>query len=137
MKRKELREWALKLFYQMDINKDYEYKFFQYFIEENSLDTMEDTYLNDIYSLYTKNQEIIDERINNASKSWDIKRIAKIDLNILRISVTEILFMDSIPDKVSINEAVELGKEYGDGNSYKFINGLLANILEPENSNTI
>ncbi len=137
MKRKELREWALKLFYQMDINKDYEYRFFQNFTEENGLGSVDDTYLNDLYNLYTKNQEIVDERINNASKSWDIKRIAKVDLNILRIAVTEILYIKSIPDKVSVNEAVELGKEYGDGNSYKFINGLLANILDPQNSDMI
>ena len=75
----------------------------------------------------------IDDIIQKSSTSWDIKRIAKVDLSILRVAITEILYLSDIPDKVSINEAIDLAKKYGDENSYKFVNGLLGKIVKNEN----
>jgi len=74
------------------------------------------------------NLSSIDNVINKYSEDWTISRMASTDRNILRLAVFEILYCDDIPTNVSINEAIELAKKYGDEKSYKFINGLLGSI---------
>lgn len=133
MKRKELREAAVKLFYEMDIQKTFEYKFYKNFLAENELIALKDNYLKEVFDSFLLNRDNIDDIIQKSSTSWDIKRIAKVDLSILRVAITEILYLSDIPDKVSINEAIDLAKKYGDENSYKFVNGLLGKIVKNEN----
>ena len=70
--------------------------------------------------------EEIDAKISEVSKGWTIDRIGKVELAILRLAVYEILFDESIPTSVSINEAVELAKKFGPQDSYSFVNGILA-----------
>ncbi|MFP4084953.1 MAG: transcription antitermination factor NusB [Desulfonatronovibrio sp.] len=72
-----------------------------------------------------ENLDRLDEIIAGYSKNWKIGRIAKIELTILRLAVYEMLFCPDIPLKVAINEAIELSKSFGDGNSRNFINGIL------------
>ncbi|CBH21469.1 transcription antitermination protein [Acetoanaerobium sticklandii] len=133
MKRKELREAAVKLFYEMDIQKTFEHKFYKNFLAENELVALKDNYLKEVFDNFLLNRDNIDDIIQKSSTSWDIKRIAKVDLSILRVAITEILYLSDIPDKVSINEAIDLAKKYGDENSYKFVNGLLGKIVKNEN----
>jgi N utilization substance protein B len=133
MKRKELREAAVKLFYEMDIQKTFEHKFYKNFLAENELIALKDNYLKEVFDSFLLNRDNIDDIIQKSSTSWDIKRIAKVDLSILRVAITEILYLSDIPDKVSINEAIDLAKKYGDENSYKFVNGLLGKIAKNEN----
>ena len=73
--------------------------------------------------------EEIDAAIEKSS-SWKISRIGKAELSILRVAVYEILYDDSIPDKVAMNEAIELAKVYADDKSGAFINGVLAGIVK-------
>jgi N utilization substance protein B len=61
---------------------------------------------------------------------WSIDRIAKTDLIILQIALYEMLYVDDLPAKVSINEAIELAKKYSDDRSRKFVNGILSHALE-------
>lgn len=63
-------------------------------------------------------------------KDWDINRLSRVNLSILKIAVGELLFLDDIPDRVSLNEAIELSKTYSDEESSAFINGLLDKILK-------
>ena len=133
MKRKELREAAVKLFYEMDIQKTFEHKFYKNFLAENELIALKDNYLKEVFDSFLLNRDNIDDIIQKSSTSRDIKRIAKVDLSILRVAITEILYLSDIPDKVSINEAIDLAKKYGDENSYKFVNGLLGKIAKNEN----
>ena len=133
MKRKELREAAVKLFYEMDIQKTFEHKFYKNFLAENELIALKDNYLKEVFDSFLLNRDNIDDIIQKSSTSWDIKRIAKVDLSILRVAITEILYLSDIPDKVSINEAIDLAKKYGDENSYKFVNGLLGKKKKNEN----
>ena len=72
-----------------------------------------------------RNQRDIDAAIVRFSKNWKISRIAKVELTILRLAVHEILSRPDIPLRVSLNEAIELSKRYGDENSRNFINGIL------------
>lgn len=72
----------------------------------------------------------IDEQIAEKSRGWDLKRLAKADVTVLRLAVYEILFDDQVPAGVAINEAVELSKQYGTDKSSAFVNGVLASVAK-------
>ncbi len=74
----------------------------------------------------------IDKTIEKYTEHWEMKRMAYVDRNILRLSAYEIIFLDDIPVKVAINEAVELAKRYGEDDSSKFVNGILDRIAKTE-----
>ena len=80
----------------------------------------------------------IDQKISDYATNWQIRRMAIIDRNIMRIGLYELKYTTDIPPKVAINEAVELAKKYGDLESSKFVNGILdkihkKEIVEPQN----
>ena len=68
----------------------------------------------------------IDSQINERAKGWSTDRMAKVDLTIIRLAVYEILFDETVPTGVAINEAVELAKKFGQDSSFSFVNGILA-----------
>ena len=107
MDRRIIRENIMQFVYQMDVT------------ENQATDT-----LNAIRDHISEIDKLISKNIDN----WDINRLPKADLAILRTALAEILYVDSIPANVSINEAVELGKIYGDERSYAFINSVLGKI---------
>ena len=82
-----------------------------------------------------KHQKNIEEIISKHAPQWPIDKIARIDRSILEIGVYEILYSKEVPDVVSINEAIEIAKHYGDDNSPKFINGVLSSIMNKEKKN--
>ena len=73
--------------------------------------------------------EEIDSKIEEKAKGWTVNRIAKAELTILRLAVFELLYVDDVPNRVAINEAVELAKAYGGDKGPGFINGVLASIV--------
>ena len=72
----------------------------------------------------------IDARLNTAISGWKLNRIGKVDITILRLAAYEMKYDDTIPVKVSVNEAVELAKKYGGDSSPSFVNGVLARMIE-------
>ena len=74
----------------------------------------------------------LDRRINTASDNWRIDRMSRVDRNILRLAACEILFDPDIPPQVSIDEAVEIARRYGDNKSPAFINGILDQLWKEE-----
>lgn len=85
-----------------------------------------------LVKIFLENKKQIDEQIKEHSKGWDVNRLLKIDRDILRISITELLFFEDIPASVSIDEAVELAKKYGTDESSSFINGILRQVYESQ-----
>lgn len=77
-----------------------------------------------------EHQTEIDEAIKARSKNWSLSRMPRVDLNIMRLATYELLFRSDIPKKVSINEAIEIAKKFGDKESPAFVNGIL-DELEP------
>jgi len=75
-----------------------------------------------------ENIDRIDDTIKNHTEHWDIDRIARVDLAILRISIFALLCQPDIPATVTIDEAVEIAKEFGGNDSYRFINGVLDSV---------
>jgi N utilization substance protein B len=79
--------------------------------------------------------EKIDSYIEKNIENWEINRLAKIDLCVLRIAIYEILFRPDIPVEVSINEAIEISKKYSSSQSSKFVNGVLGSIVRSTDLN--
>ena len=86
-------------------------------------------YADKLYSLVSEKKEELDEQIQSHSPNWKLERMARVDLNLLRLSVAEILFLEETPPKVTLNEALEIAKVYGDENSSSFVNGILDSFL--------
>lgn len=86
-----------------------------------------------LYAGTVENLAAIDEQIRTYATGWTFDRIAKVDVSILRLATYELLYRDEIPAGASINEAVELGKQFGGEKSAKFINGVLGAIAKAEN----
>ncbi|MCI8379944.1 MAG: transcription antitermination factor NusB [Lachnospiraceae bacterium] len=72
----------------------------------------------------------IDQKIEEKAKGWEVSRLAKADLTVMRLAVFEILYDDEVPNSVAINEAVELAKRYGGDKSFGFVNGVLASVVK-------
>lgn len=99
-------------------------------LEENS-DVKK--YIKRITKEYRANKNIIDEQIKKTSLGWDIDRLVKMDKDILRIAICELLFVKEAPIKVVIDEAVELAKKYSTEDSASFVNGILAKVVLENN----
>lgn len=82
---------------------------------------------------YFENQKEVDERIRQAKSKFKIERMVGIDRDILRLAITEAFFMEDIPIKVAINEAVELCNLFADKKAAGFVNGVLSDLYEPAN----
>ena len=81
-----------------------------------------------------RNQKMIDDLIRKHSQHWTLERITAVDRNILRIAICELTALENIPVKVTLNEAIEIAKRYGDEASGAFVNGILDNIIKEEAS---
>jgi N utilization substance protein B len=77
--------------------------------------------------------EVIDAKIRDVSKHWRIERMARVDRNVMRLAVFELMGLPDVPRRVTLNEAVELAKRFGDENSASFVNGVLDRIASELN----
>ena len=135
MKRTLMRENAFKLIYSLEIQKveDIQDQIELYFESNNIKDQEAKNYIEDAITGIEKHQEEILKDIEmNLKDDWKLSRISKMDLAILKLAIYEIKFSD-VPYKVSINEAVELAKKYGEDKSKNFVNGVLASIVKENN----
>lgn len=87
------------------------------------------SYVVSIAEKFRENTQAVDEQIQKFAKGWDIQRLVKMDKDILRISITELLFIPETPTKVVVDEALELAKKYSTDESSSFINGILAKVI--------
>ena len=137
MERTAIRDQAFKLLYSIEIQKDEELdELISLYIENNEITNKNAIeYIKDAVLGIKNNIENIDIKIKeNLKTGWKIERISKIDLSILRLAIYEIIYKE-VPFKVAINEAVELAKKYGEENSPKFVNGILASVVKASNIN--
>lgn len=87
-------------------------------------------YVVQIATTYKENAQEIDGFIKKFAHGWDIDRLVKIDKDILRLSIAELLFIEGVPVKVVVDEALELAKKYSTDDSSSFINGILGKVVE-------
>jgi N utilization substance protein B len=123
------RELALKALYQIDIRGEVSNQdlalFFQSFAGECS-----DTFALRLVDGAWRERVLIDSMLADSLENWSIGRLSRVDHNVLRIAVYELLRMQDIPARVTIDEAIELAKTYGDQNSGRFVNGVLDQVAE-------
>lgn len=132
MNRRKSREIAMQLLFEMAINKEEISLIIENFKENTDIELsdVDFSYIIRVLNGFSTNCKVIDETISKYLVKWTIERLPKMSLAILRMATYEILFEEDIPEKVSINEAIELAKKYGDDSAPSFINGVLNNIIK-------
>ncbi|MDK2991333.1 MAG: transcription antitermination protein NusB [Clostridiales bacterium] len=129
MSRRQARQDAVCLMYEIDMQGGGSDDILERFFNTHALNGADAKYIDEIVKLALEHRDDIDRGIEQ-SCGRKIKYLAKMDLAILRIAAAEMLYMPSVPYKVSIDEAVELAKRYGDDISPTFINGVLAGLMK-------
>ncbi|MBV7275063.1 transcription antitermination factor NusB [Clostridium thailandense] len=156
MNRRKSREIAMKLLFQMTINKE-DFKDVIANLKENievenakfdaaelsnekendpesiDLEDVDMAYIIRVLKGVQEYGDAIDKEIEKNLRNWKLNRISRIDISILRICTYEFLYEEDIPKNVSINEAIELAKKYSADKSASFINGVLGNMLREAN----
>lgn len=128
-RRTKARECALKVLYQIEMTKDdYNDSLKIFWEREPRIEEAVKEFASQLVKGVKDNIKEIDDTIGKYATNWQIDRMAVVDRNILRIATFEILYLDDIPSKVSINEAVDAAKKYGGTDSGKFVNGILDKI---------
>ncbi|SLM29288.1 transcription termination factor NusB [Desulfamplus magnetovallimortis] len=137
--RRNARELALQTLFYIDMDKGDPLELltifcehFKEMIDEKVNESQKAFFVNLVQGVISS-QEQIDALIVKSSKNWKISRMSVVDRNIMRIAVYEFLKLPDVPSRVSINEAVDIGKRYGTKGSAAFINGVLDRVRELEN----
>ncbi len=138
MSRKSARENAFKIIYNCALMKEPPHDMCAYFEEtmkdemwaEAAMDKKDLEYMRLVVFGAAEKKNELNEKIAPLLKKWDVARLPKVSLAILQLAIYEIDNMDDVPDRVAVNEAVELAKMYGEDDTYKFINGVLAEYLK-------
>ena len=124
MQRKLARENAFILVFESNFKKDETAE--EIFEKATVVRGLEvDDYVKNVFFGSYENREKLDEAMDKHLKGWKKERVSPVSMAILRVGCYEIMFLEDIPSKVSINEAIELSKKYDDEKSYSFINGVL------------
>ncbi len=147
MTRRELREHCFKMLFGADFypREEAENQLEQYFLVPEAEDTtpegaeiiVHQVDMDEESSRYLKERvnavinliPELDERINQVAEGWKTRRMGRVELSILRLAVYEMKYDPDIPEKVAINEAVELAKRFGGKDAPAFINGILAKLV--------
>ena len=129
-KRSKSRRIALEALYQIDLVGADPADVLRSYLSVRSKDPSICDFARRLVEGVVDRSEELDGLIAEAAENWRIERMAVLDRNVMRIAVFELLYMDDIPPKVSINEAIELAKRYGNAESGQFVNGVLDRIKE-------
>lgn len=149
MKRSAAREVAIRLCYSAELANLETPEFIADFFAEDHYVTLsaEDelfstrpnevqlAYINKLVELVFTHKAELDATVEQFSKGWSLKRISKISLAILRCALCEIIYFDDVPEKVAINEAVNVAKKYEEPETVSFINGVLGSFVRAKQEN--
>lgn len=141
--RRVARELALRLLFQRDLEGGtpestaltFEANFSPELDEENSLEVTADDFrrswplARDLFFGVCAHLDELDQAIARAAANWSLSRMSPVDRGLIRLAYFEMLYRDDIPPKVSLNEALEIAKSYGDDDSGAFINGVLDRLM--------
>jgi N utilization substance protein B len=128
--RREARELAVQMLYALDANSSVLLReTLQTFREEQpEVTNRVRKFAEELVHGVQSQRAVIDEAIKARSKNWSLSRMPRVDLNVMRLAAYELMFRSDIPKKVSINEAIEIVRRYGDKESPAFVNGILDEI---------
>lgn len=128
MKRSEAREQAFALTFERTINRESVSRIID--AAGLSKDMIVDDFAERLAEGAEQHEAEIDAQIEKNIRGWKMNRLSKVSLSLLRLAIYEILFEDEIPVSVSINEAVELAKVYGNEKDASYVNGVLSSIAK-------
>jgi N utilization substance protein B len=128
--RRKAREAAVQMLYQMDVSGVDAERAVALFWENLGAPEDEREFANALVLGYGRVREAIDETIRGVSKHWRLERMSRVDRNVIRLGAFELLHMAEIPRRVTLNEAVELAKRFGNEESASFVNGVLDRIAD-------
>jgi N utilization substance protein B len=127
--RRDAREWAVQLLFQLDFNPgDVEVAFNAFWAERETKPAARE-FVEELVRGVTAQRPEIDGVIQKTAENWHLSRMAGVDRNIIRLAIYEMLYRKEIPAAVSINEAVEIAKTMGDVGSPRFVNGILDKVM--------
>ena len=129
--RHHARERALQILFQYDIHGKAGLWLDRFWTENEATDEVKDFAERLVAGVLDKKKEL-DALIGKYATNWKISRMPIVDRNILRAGAYELLWMDDVPAKVTVNEAIELAKSFGDDEASKFVNGILDQVLTKE-----
>ncbi len=128
--RRQSRELAMQALFYMDMRKDASEEMLAHFCGCFCTSKKSRPFLIKLVNGVIDKKAQIDTLVEQFSQNWKISRMSCVDRNVMRIAVYEMLYCDDIPPKVSINEAVDIGKKFGTQESGAFINGIMDSIRE-------
>lgn len=129
MSRRELREQIFLLLFRVEFNELSEMpQQMQMFLEDDETlrSESDQAYITAKYDKIMEKLAEIDEKLNSKAENWDVARMGKVELTVLRLALYEMQYDEDVPVGVAINEAVELAKKFGQDNSGAFVNAILA-----------
>jgi transcription antitermination factor NusB len=129
-KRRIARELGLKLLYQLElVRPEARETTVKAFWDDHPADTEVELFASLLIKTVLDHQQKIDDVIKESVDNWELNRIARVERNLLRLAAAEMLYLDDVPPKASINEAIEIAKMYGSTKrSFQFVNGVLNNV---------
>lgn len=130
-RRSQAREVALQLLYRQDLNPASNAETTEEFLNERLSDTELREFSMRLFTGTLEWRNVLDARIQEVAANWSLKRMAPTDRNVLRLGAYELLYTDT-PNRVAIDEALELAKKFGSEQSSQFVNGILDQLMPPE-----
>ena len=128
MARKTARQVAMQLIYQYELGGEVVSSTIEESMDKPDLNADDMAYIQAMLDGTGEKQQELDELIGRYAVGWSLERIAKVDLSILRLALYEMLYCESIPQGVSINEAIELAHTFSTPEAASFINGILGSV---------
>jgi len=128
--RRQARELAMQALFCMDMQNNSSPQMLEHFCDCFRPSKKSHPFFMKLVNGVLETRNTIDALIERFSQNWKINRMSCVDRNVMRIAVFEMLYCDDIPPKVSINEAVDIGKKFGSEESGAFINGIMDGIRE-------
>ena len=129
--RHQSRERALQILFQYDIHGKAGV-WLEEFWKQFKASTDEKTFAERLVAGVLEHKKELDALIGRHATNWKVSRMQIVDRNILRLGAYELLWLDEVPAKVTVNEAIELARDFGDEEAAKFVNGILDKVLTTE-----
>ena len=123
--RRESRQWAVQFLFQRDFNRDELNTALEDFWSSIKSDAKSRAFSEELIRGVESHMDEIDAKLQHYADHWEVKRMGGVDRNVMRVAFYEMLFRPDIPPVVSINEAVDIAKEFSSVESGKFVNGIL------------
>ena len=128
--RRSARETVLQALYAVEVGQEHEAKALKDILGREKRDEEINEFIVELFEISLKNRDWCENEIKSRLNNWEFDRVAVLDRLLLILAISEIFFIDNIPPKVSIAEAIEIAKQFSTEESSAFINGVLDNIYK-------